>query len=195
MLKTFAPRTERLEGSRMARSHRAAATSRRYVPSHHPRSLLHPRTFWALIRKTVSKWNDDPTLRFGAGLAYYTAFAVVPLVFIVVELATLMVGTNAAEGLLMEQVERLIGEQGAQAIHHLLDSWQKNGVGGVAAVVEVAIANDADLVVVGKRPHGWMADAILGEVANQVVHHPACPIVVVPTDAREPERPALSVVR
>ena len=63
---------------------------------------------------------------------------VVPLVFIVVELATLMVGTNAAEGLLMEQVERLIGEQGAQAIHHLLDSWQKNGVGGVAAVVEVA---------------------------------------------------------
>ena len=138
MLKTFAPRTERLEGPRMARSHRAAETSRQYVPSRHPRSPLHPRTFWALIRKTLSKWNDDPTLRFGAGLAYYTAFAVVPLVFIVVELATLMVGTNAAEGLLMEQVERLIGEQGAQAIHHLLDSWQKNGVGGVAAVVEVA---------------------------------------------------------
>jgi nucleotide-binding universal stress UspA family protein len=64
-----------------------------------------------------------------------------------------------------------------------------------AAVVAAAVAHDADLVVVGKRPHGWMADAILGEVANQVVHHPPCPIVVVPTDGREPERPALSVVR
>jgi membrane protein len=87
----------------------------------------------------VSKWNDDPTLRFGAGLAYYTAFAVVPLVFVVVEVATVMVGQSAAESMLMEQVERLIGEQGAQALHQLLDSWQNNGVGGVAAVAEAAI--------------------------------------------------------
>jgi membrane protein len=92
----------------------------------------------ALIRKTLSKWNDDPTLRFGAGLAYYTAFAVVPLVFIVVEVATWIVGQSAAEGVLMEQVERLMGEQGARAINHLLDSWQKNGVPGLAAVVEAA---------------------------------------------------------
>ena len=96
------------------------------------------RTILALIRKTLSKWNDDPTLRFGAGLAYYTAFAVVPLVFIVVEVATWMVGQSAAEGVLMEEAERLIGEQGAQAINQLLDSWQKNGVSGLAAVVEAA---------------------------------------------------------
>ncbi|HWC50318.1 MAG TPA: YihY/virulence factor BrkB family protein [Nitrospira sp.] len=77
-------------------------------------------------------------MRFGAGLAYYTAFAVVPLVFIVVEVATLVVGQSAAEGVLMEQVEGLIGDQGAQAIHNLLDSWQNNGVGGLAALAEAA---------------------------------------------------------
>ena len=120
----------------MALSRPTAETSDRYVPSRERGSPLHPRTFWALVRKTLSKWNDDPTLRFGAGLAYYTAFAVVPLVFIVVELATLMLGQSAAEHLLMEQVERLIGEQGAQAVHQLLDSWQQNGVAGWAAVVE-----------------------------------------------------------
>jgi len=120
----------------MARSHSGTKTPLRYVPSRQPRKGLHPATFLTLVRRTVSKWNDDPTLRFGAGLAYYTAFAVVPLVFIVVEVATLMVGQSAAEGMLTEQVERLIGEQGAQAIHHLLNSWQDNGVGGVAAVLE-----------------------------------------------------------
>jgi membrane protein len=122
----------------MARTHRDAETPRRYVPSRQGGNPLHPRTFWALIRRTVSKWNDDPTLRFGAGLAYYTAFAVVPLVFIVVEVATLVVGQSAAEGVLMEQVEGLIGDQGAQAIHNLLDSWQNNGVGGLAALAEAA---------------------------------------------------------
>jgi membrane protein len=92
-----------------------------------------------LFRKAVSKWNEDPTLRFGAGLAYYTAFAVVPLMFIVVEIATVVLGEGAAEGLLLEQVQRLIGEQGAQAIAQLLHSWQRNGAGWLASVAEVAV--------------------------------------------------------
>ena len=100
---------------------------------------LHLRTFWALLRKTVSKWNGDPTLRFGAGLAYYTAFAVVPLVFIVIELAAGTLGWDVAEGLVLEQVKTLTSEQGAEAIQQLLKSWQRNGVGGLAAVVEVVV--------------------------------------------------------
>jgi membrane protein len=112
--------------------------SRRYVPSRRVGSPFHPRTFWTLVRATISKWNQDPTLRFGAGLAYYTAFAVVPLVFVVVELATSVVGRSAAEALVLEQVQRITGDQGAQAVGHLLESWQKSGVGWLARVVEVA---------------------------------------------------------
>src|SRR5262245_54761013 len=122
----------------MVRSPRPAEAPRRYVPSRQHESPFHLRTLWTLLRKTVSKWNDDPTLRFGAGLAFYTAFAVVPVVFIVVELATVVLGRGVAEGLLLEEIQGLIGEQGAQAVGQLLDSWQKNGVGKLAAVVEVA---------------------------------------------------------
>ena len=123
----------------MAQPQRAIGTAHGYVPSRQHRSPLHPQTFWVLFRKAICKWNDDPTLRFGAGLAYYTAFAVVPLMFIVVELATVLLGKVAAEQLLLEQVQRLIGEQGAQAIAQLLDSWQKNGSGALASMVEVAV--------------------------------------------------------
>jgi nucleotide-binding universal stress UspA family protein len=49
------------------------------------------------------------------------------------------------------------------------------------AVCEVAAGEHADLIVVGKRPHGWLVDAVRGETAGQLVHHPPCPIVVVPT--------------
>lgn len=122
----------------MARSERAAEVPSRYRPSRRPGSPFRPRTFWALLRTTLSKWNDDPTLRFGAGLAYYTAFAVVPLVFIVVELATSWLGRSAAEAVLLEQVQRLTGQQGAQAVGQLLESWQKGGAGWLARVVEVA---------------------------------------------------------
>lgn len=121
----------------MAQPHRTAEVSRAYVPSRQPGSPLHPRILWALLRKSVSKWNDDPTLRFGAGLAYYTAFAVVPLAYVVVELATYAFGREAAEGYLLQQVEGLIGAQGAQALGQLLDSWQQGG-GRAGRVVEVA---------------------------------------------------------
>jgi membrane protein len=114
-------------------------TTQGYVPSRQHGSPLHPRTFWSLFRKAASKWNDDPTLRFGAGLAYYTAFAVVPLMFIVVEIATVLSGEGTAERLLLEQVQRLIGEQGAQAIAQLLHSWQQNSAGWLATVLEVAV--------------------------------------------------------
>jgi membrane protein len=122
----------------MARPAHASESPRAYVPSPRAGSPFHPHTFWALLRTTLLKWNHDPTLRFGAGLAYYTAFAVVPLVFIVVELATSLLGRSAAEGLLLEQVQRLTGQQGAQAVGQLLESWQKSGTGWLARMVEVA---------------------------------------------------------
>ena len=38
----------------------------------------------------------------------------------------------------------------------------------------------ASVVVVGSRGHGQLASALLGSVADQVIHHTTCPVVVVP---------------
>src|SRR5687768_12266706 len=133
---TFLPKREALQMPSES-SRRLSEGSHGYVPSRHQYSVSRPRTVWRLLVKTATKWNDDPTLRFGAGLAYYTAFAVVPLVVIVVELTTVLLGRDAAEAYLLGQVEGLIGEQGAQALRHLLHSWQQAGVLGFATAAEV----------------------------------------------------------
>ncbi len=51
---------------------------------------------------------------------------------------------------------------------------------GSAAHALVDAGEGADLVVVGARGHGGFLGLILGSVANQVLHHATCPVVVVP---------------
>jgi membrane protein len=76
-------------------------------------------------------------LRFGAALAYYTAFSVVPLIVVVLEIATLIVGHNA-ETYLLKQIEEIIGEQSAKALGHLLDNWQRAESMAIATGAAVA---------------------------------------------------------
>jgi nucleotide-binding universal stress UspA family protein len=51
---------------------------------------------------------------------------------------------------------------------------------GDAAEELVKASRDADLIVVGSRGSGAWAELLLGSVSSKVVHHAACPIVVVP---------------
>jgi len=60
-------------------------------------------------------------------------------------------------------------------------------VNGQAAQVLLQAAADADLLVVGSRGHGSVADALLGSVGQHCVHHAHCPVLIM---RGEPHRAA-----
>jgi nucleotide-binding universal stress UspA family protein len=76
---------------------------------------------------------------------------------------------------LTAQYVRPVAEAGIPCELRLVTHTQRR------AVVDVAEAESAELIVVGKRPHGRWGDAVAGEIATQLVHHPPCAVVVVPT--------------
>ena len=51
-------------------------------------------------------------------------------------------------------------------------------VEGRAGAVLVQAAEGADLLVVGNRGHGGLAEALLGSVGQYCVHHAPCPVVI-----------------
>ena len=51
-------------------------------------------------------------------------------------------------------------------------------VQGRAALALVDAAEGADLLVVGCRGHGGLAEALLGSVSQYCAHHASCPVVI-----------------
>lgn len=80
---------------------------------------------WALMRDTAKAWVDDYAASMGAALAYYTLFSTAPLLLIVISLAGLFFGEQAARGEIMAQIANLVGDESAQTVQTLLEGLNK----------------------------------------------------------------------
>jgi nucleotide-binding universal stress UspA family protein len=81
-----------------------------------------------------------------------------------------------------------------QAITEALDDTtaglvRRHVVEGPPARVVLQAAGDADLIVVGSRGHGEFAGMLLGSVAQHVLAHAPCPVLVVRTAAAADDLP------
>jgi membrane protein len=93
---------------------------------------------WHLIKAAVSSWIDDFAPSMGAALSYYTVFSLAPMLLIVIGVAGLVFGADAARGEIVTQLRGLMGEQGAVAVEELLKSANDPGKGILATVVGFA---------------------------------------------------------
>ena len=84
------------------------------------------------------KWVDDRAPSMGAALAYYTAFSLAPLLVIVIAVAGLAVGHDAAQAAIVAQLGDLLGETGAKAIEGMLAATADLGTGTLALGIGLA---------------------------------------------------------
>jgi nucleotide-binding universal stress UspA family protein len=75
--------------------------------------------------------------------------------------------------------EEAVGKIASQLGDSQPASVSVRGVSGVASSLLIDASGDSDLVVVGSRGGGGFARLLMGSVSSQVVHHAACPVVVV----------------
>ena len=114
---------------------------------------MSPREGWALARQALKAWNDDYAPSMGAALSYYTLFSIAPLLLIVLAIAGLVFGEEAARGELYAELASLIGPSGAQAVQELV-AHANRPAAGIAALAMGSVA-----LVLG-------ASAVFGELQN-----------------------------
>jgi membrane protein len=74
-----------------------------------------------LIRSASRAWWDDDCTRLGASLAYYTLFAIAPVLLVAIWIAGLGFGVEAVRGEIVRQLDHLVGREGALAVQSLLE--------------------------------------------------------------------------
>jgi membrane protein len=89
------------------------------------------RLFWTAL----VAWWDDNAPRLGASLAYYTLFAVGPVLLVAMAIAGLVFGDEAVRGQIVGQMDQLVGREGARAVQALLAGASQKKAGVLATVI------------------------------------------------------------
>ena len=88
-----------------------------------------------LIDKSVNAWIDDYAPSMGAAIAYYTLFSVAPLLILMIAVAGVVYGQDAAQGEIVAQLQGRIGPEAAAVVEELIKSVSKPAQGAMAGVI------------------------------------------------------------
>lgn len=88
-----------------------------------------------LLRDTFREWLDDGANRLAAALAYYTTFSLAPLLVLIIAIAGLIGGREAAQTQTMAQVQDLLGTDGREFVQGMIESASKPTTGWTATIL------------------------------------------------------------
>jgi membrane protein len=93
---------------------------------------------YTLLRDTVYAYVEDEALTRGAAISYYTVTSLGPILVIVVAIAGLAFGKEAAQGAIVQQLSGLMGQQSAELIQSALKGASGLSSGILAGAVGLA---------------------------------------------------------
>lgn len=91
-----------------------------------------------LLVKSWQEFNDDQATRLGASLAYYTVLSLAPLLILLISIAGLVLGKEAAQGKLFDEITSMVGTEGGQAIQNMIAGASKPSTSIVASIIGFA---------------------------------------------------------
>jgi len=92
-----------------------------------------------MLKDAGVKFWDDRGPRLGASLAFYTALSISPLLLLVLSIAGLVFGAEAAQGALFDQLNDLTGPEGARAIEEMIAKSNAPAQGIWATIIGIVM--------------------------------------------------------
>jgi YihY family inner membrane protein len=95
------------------------------------------RHLWRILKAAVSAFLANDALSRGAAIAFYAATSLAPVLLIVVAIAGLVFGQDAARTAISEELGQLLGPAGGDFIKSILERSSDPGSGALATILGV----------------------------------------------------------
>src|SRR2546430_9432886 len=96
------------------------------------------KKYLGLFNQTVGEFTADKVPRLGAALAYYTIFSLAPLLLIVIAIAGIVFGHDAAQNKIFEHLRGVLGATTAAGVQEMVKNAAKPKTGMVATILAIA---------------------------------------------------------
>jgi membrane protein len=93
---------------------------------------------WKMLKDTVLSFIDDEALTRGAAIAFYTVTSLAPVLLIVIAIAGLVFGQDAAQNAITAQFSNLMGRQTADVLQSAVASAAGKSSSILATIIGVA---------------------------------------------------------
>lgn len=101
---------------------------------------MNPKAILGLLKETFKEWKDDNASRLAAALSYYMIFSLAPVLIIAIAIVGSIFGEEAAKGEIVEQIQGLVGQQGAQFIQTAItNAHRPDASGGLASLISIVV--------------------------------------------------------
>jgi membrane protein len=95
------------------------------------------RRLWNVVRKATGGYLDDDLPRMGAALAYYTLFALAPMLIIAIAVGGVLWGSDLVRDQIMSQIQALVGAPGAHTVQAMLDAANRAAPNGLLNILGI----------------------------------------------------------
>ena len=93
------------------------------------------RAAWRLIKESVLAFIADGALSRGAAISYYTVTSLAPILIIVIAIAGVFFGQDAARGAIQDEIGGLMGQQGARVLQDIVKNASNPSTGTLAGII------------------------------------------------------------
>jgi membrane protein len=96
---------------------------------------MSPGSLWRLLRATAEGYIEDDAFSRGASISYFTLFSLAPVLLVVIAVAGMVFGREAAQGAVVGQLSGLMGRDTAVALEAMIRSASESLSGTLATIL------------------------------------------------------------
>ncbi|AET94868.1 ribonuclease BN (plasmid) [Burkholderia sp. YI23] len=89
--------------------------------------------------RTFKRFGADRAAPMAASIAFYSAFSLAPTLVMVIAVAGLVFGAEAARGQLFHQISGMLGKDAAESVQAIVSHAHRSGGSGIAAVISFVV--------------------------------------------------------